>query len=334
MQYYVIAHHGILNMKWGQRNGPPYPLSPGQHSAAEKKAMRKQARAERREERKIKRLRKKADRLDKKQVKKEAKQAKEYAKEQKTIDEVVRSGTAKEVLKYQGKLTNQQLQDAMNRIDWEDKLKARAAKEDYMNSDAYKRDQALEKVSDLKTKAEKVIGLYNTVAKVNNAFNKSTELPTIGGGESAFEKVRKKKEAEADKKERKEQEARDKREREAKEERQRQEQRNENYEKEMRDRAQRNYEFQVNRQDRLRKEAQEREDRLNRERADREAKNTYDSSNQNSKWEDADYREYTDRYSDSGSSYMENYSQLRIDRDTNKDYFDEYLNRNRNRKYR
>lgn len=33
-----IWHHGILGQKWGKRNGPPYPLAAGKHSAAEKKA--------------------------------------------------------------------------------------------------------------------------------------------------------------------------------------------------------------------------------------------------------------------------------------------------------
>lgn len=33
-----LAHHGILGQKHGKRNGPPYPLKPGDHSASERKA--------------------------------------------------------------------------------------------------------------------------------------------------------------------------------------------------------------------------------------------------------------------------------------------------------
>lgn len=33
-----LTHHGILGQKWGNRNGPPYPLDASDHSASEKKA--------------------------------------------------------------------------------------------------------------------------------------------------------------------------------------------------------------------------------------------------------------------------------------------------------
>ena len=34
-----LVHYGVLGQKWGQRNGPPYPLSDSAHSSAEKKAI-------------------------------------------------------------------------------------------------------------------------------------------------------------------------------------------------------------------------------------------------------------------------------------------------------
>ena len=34
----VLIHHGIRGQKWGERNGPPYPLEDKAHSKSEKKA--------------------------------------------------------------------------------------------------------------------------------------------------------------------------------------------------------------------------------------------------------------------------------------------------------
>lgn len=40
-----LYHHGILNQKWGVRNGPPYPLKGGDYTKSELKAVYKQRRA-------------------------------------------------------------------------------------------------------------------------------------------------------------------------------------------------------------------------------------------------------------------------------------------------
>lgn len=40
METTYLKHYGIQGQKWGQRNGPPYPLKAGDHSAAEKRAAR------------------------------------------------------------------------------------------------------------------------------------------------------------------------------------------------------------------------------------------------------------------------------------------------------
>ena len=34
-----LRHHGILGQKWGVRNGPPYPLSGGNYTPSQRKAI-------------------------------------------------------------------------------------------------------------------------------------------------------------------------------------------------------------------------------------------------------------------------------------------------------
>lgn len=49
LDHLYLEHHGIPAQKWGVKHGPPYPLDYEDHSPAQKKAMRKAARAQRHE---------------------------------------------------------------------------------------------------------------------------------------------------------------------------------------------------------------------------------------------------------------------------------------------
>lgn len=58
-----LYHHGILGQRWGKKNGPPYPLQPGNHSNSEIKAGWKKS------------LKSDPDLLEKKRAVKEAKKS-------------------------------------------------------------------------------------------------------------------------------------------------------------------------------------------------------------------------------------------------------------------
>ena len=66
-----LYHHGILGQKWGDQNGPPYPLGSSQYSKAEIKMQKKDSKWINKNEEKIK----------KKAFNKSEKEMKQYVKE-------------------------------------------------------------------------------------------------------------------------------------------------------------------------------------------------------------------------------------------------------------
>lgn len=130
---------------------------------------------------------KKAEEQLQKQKSEELKRRMEKEQEKRRMDDdkerVLREGSAAEVMKYQGKLSNKELQDAFTRLDLESKLRNLSQKE--LKSTMDKVDKIMQNV---KTGTEWVkIGTdtYNTIAAIYNATpdGRDKPLPFVTKGE-------------------------------------------------------------------------------------------------------------------------------------------------------
>lgn len=181
-----LYHHGVLGMKWGVRRFQNKDGSLTQ--AGKKRISRKQKKA-------LEKARK--ARHDKAEAAKKAKQEQEDFEKNKK--KALESGSAEDVLKYKGKLTNKELQDAFTRINLERQLSDISSKETKSGMDNL--DSIMNKVDRMRANTEKGISAYNTLAKIVNSTT-NADLPTIDGtskrdkaakkAEEAAEKAKKK----------------------------------------------------------------------------------------------------------------------------------------------
>lgn len=139
-----LTHYGILGMKWGKRR---FQNRDGSLTAAGRKRY-EQNQYETPEE--------------------------FEARKKKAVE----GGSAAEVLKFRGKLTNQELQSAKNRIDLEKQLEALEQKK--VEAGHNKVKEVLGYVQTGTEAIQKGINLWNVVAQVNNTF-RAKQMRTIGG---------------------------------------------------------------------------------------------------------------------------------------------------------
>lgn len=203
MENTELTHHGIKGMKWGVRRTP---AQLGHKTAGKKKkssvgdSVREGAK---RVAASFKKMKKRRIQQKNAENARKAKQTKEeYEAEKK---KAIESGSAADVLKFKGKLTNQELNTAVSRLNMESQLAQLNARTIKTGMD--KAENIMNNVGRMKDMAEKGISAWNTFAKIHNSLSPN-DLPVLDGNykdrkEAKAEKAAKKAEEKARKAEEK-----------------------------------------------------------------------------------------------------------------------------------
>lgn len=124
----IVEHFGILGMRWGQRNGPPYPLGSDKSTGRrlKKSAGGGSGSVTRKQKRALKKARKtRAKNLKIKTLEKQKQQQLEKSKE-----EIIKNKDIKSMLRNVDKFSSQEINDMLSRLNVEQRLKEEVARQE------------------------------------------------------------------------------------------------------------------------------------------------------------------------------------------------------------
>lgn len=155
-----LVHHGILGQKWGQQNGPPYPLDKSQKTVAELKNAARTA---------ISVVKNKKKQIQRNQNLKKARKAREEESERKDlVKKLSTKGSSSEILKNIDKIKVSEYDDIIRRLEFEKKIKD-------INDDRTKKASEttrsiLDTVGKVGATTASVVTAYNNFASAYNTF--------------------------------------------------------------------------------------------------------------------------------------------------------------------
>ena len=163
----TLEHHGIKGQKWGVRNGPPYPLSRGKSGSGGRNIRYGGAAPSKRKARKLRKQRVKTLKKARK-VRERNRQIQQEQKKSK--EEILKSKDLSAMSKNSELFTTQEINDMLNRLGAEDKLRDAANKQREANK------TKAQKVADTIKSSVKKSASEASVNLLNQALKKGTDM--------------------------------------------------------------------------------------------------------------------------------------------------------------
>lgn len=180
-EYTHLEHHGIENQRWGDRNGPPYPLKPDQMTAAQQRAnanegwfkRKKREAAEKKEAERQEKIAEKERKIKAKKLKKNlARAARKYGLNQEKKNEIIRKGDVEKAHKYKDAFSQKEIADLLERKRLNDMLDMEVSKiSQRQKEDGIRKFETMGRYLNTVVGVGKAgVDLYNIYAGVSNAL--------------------------------------------------------------------------------------------------------------------------------------------------------------------